>query len=84
MHYLFTLRGPSGSGKSITYRNIINLLSFNGNHPLYLVKGIRDADAILSAFGHAAVSEAHFDASKFGKYVEFQYCHGIFNFKAHI
>jgi chitin synthase len=52
------------------------MLLFNSkDHPPYLTKGIRDADAILASFGHAAASDSHFDASKFGKYVEFQYSH---------
>lgn len=41
--------------------------------PQFLAKGIREAEAILAAFGHAAASDLHFDASRFGRYVEFQY-----------
>jgi chitin synthase len=53
----------------MTFNSIRNLLLQNSE----LVKGVRDADAILNAFGNVCDTEEHFDASKFGKYVEYQY-----------
>ena len=68
-----TYSGPAGSGKSGSFRKITSLISSNRNHQPWIIKGIRDSQAILNAFGHVYESNDHFDASKFGKYVEYQY-----------
>jgi chitin synthase len=67
--------GQQGSGKTATYHHALTYLLQNTStsHPKHLVKGIKDAESILSAFGHASASEMHIDASRFGRYVEVQF-----------